>query len=75
MADFHPKCPKCATLMEEGHVPDVAHSQVLESSWAPGEAQRRRFFWGIRYDRDELIPMSAYRCPTCGYVELYARAL
>jgi len=27
---------------------------------------------GIRYDRDEVIPLTAYRCPSCGFVEFYA---
>jgi len=27
---------------------------------------------GIKYDRDEVIPLTAYRCPSCGFVEFYA---
>jgi hypothetical protein len=73
MADFHPRCPKCDQTMDRGHLPDVAHDQILQSSWAPGEPVPRRFFGGIKYHADALIPLSAYRCPACGYVELYAR--
>ena len=73
MGDFHPRCPKCQKPMERGHVPDASHGQVLETSWAPGEPERRRFVGGIKYRAGEVIPVRAYRCPECGYVELYAR--
>lgn len=73
MADFHPRCPRCDKAMDRGHLPDVAHGQVLRGSWARGEPEARRFFGGIKYDQDALIPLSAYRCPACGLVELYAR--
>jgi hypothetical protein len=73
MSDFLPRCPKCEKPMEVGHVPDSAHGHILQSSWAAGEAETRRFFGGIKYHPDEVIPLSAYRCPSCGYVEFYAR--
>lgn len=73
MDDVDLRCPKCGKPMDRGHVPDAAHGAVLQSSWAPGEAQPRRFFRGIKYQADELIPLTAYRCPMCGYVEFYAR--
>ena len=73
MADFHPQCSRCGKAMSRGHVPDVGHGMVLQASWAPGEAEPRRFIGGIRYRSEELIPLSAYRCPSCGVVELYAR--
>jgi ribosomal protein S27AE len=73
MADFHPRCPKCDKSMDLGHIPDAAHGVILQSSWAPGEPETRRFIGGIKYHADELIPISAYRCPACGYVEFFAR--
>lgn len=73
MADFHPRCPKCDKPMDLGHLPDVTHGAVLTASWAPGDPEPRRFVGGIKYHPDELIPLLAYRCPTCGYVEFYAR--
>jgi hypothetical protein len=73
MADFHPQCPKCDKTMERGHVPDNGYGVVLQSSWAPGDPIARRFIGGIKYRPDDLIPMTAYRCPSCGLVELYAR--
>jgi hypothetical protein len=72
MPDQHPHCPKCDKLMDRGHIPDVGYGQVQQSRWAPGEPEIRRFLGGIRYRAKELIPMSAYRCPACGFIELYA---
>lgn len=73
MADFHPKCPKCDRVMDRGHLPDMGHAQVFQSSWAPGEPEARRFIGGIKYHEAEVIPLSVYRCPDCGFLELYAR--
>ena len=73
MGDFHPQCPKCDKPMDRGHVPDVAHGAVLQAGWAPGAPEPRRFIGGIKYRADEVIALTGYRCPTCGYVEFYAR--
>jgi ribosomal protein S27AE len=73
MADFQPICPKCGKAMERGHVPDVTHGQVLQSRWSRGDPEPRRFHGGIKWEADEQIPLAAYRCPACGYVEFYAR--
>jgi predicted nucleic-acid-binding Zn-ribbon protein len=75
MAQASFRCPKCQKTMEEGHVPDIASGHATQSAWAPGAADRRRFFGGIRLKKTELIPFSAYRCPSCGYVELYAKSV
>jgi hypothetical protein len=59
--------------MEAGHVPDVGYGQVLQSAWAPGEPVARRFVGGIKSNDKEQVPLTAFRCSRCGYVELYAR--
>ena len=69
--DAH-ECPRCHKTMEPGHIPDLGHGVVAQSSWVAGLPQVRRFLGGIRYDKKALVPMTAYRCPRCGYVELYA---
>ena len=43
--------------MDRGHVPDLGHGSVLTAGWAPGEPVPRRFIGGIKYDRDEVIPL------------------
>ncbi len=72
MTDLVPRCPKCDRRMDRGHLPDVGHGQVYEAGWSPGEPERRRFIGGIKYNAEQVIPINAYRCPTCGYVEFYA---
>ena len=69
-----PRCPKCQKTMERGHIPDKTRNQVNPAAWAPGAPERQRFFGGIRFSSKEQLPLSAFRCPGCGYVELYAPA-
>ena len=73
MADRQPTCPKCSRDMERGHVPDASHSQVFQTRWSRGEPVQRKLVGGIKWERDEQIPMTAYRCTSCGFVEFYAR--
>ena len=73
MAQGSLRCPKCQKTLEEGHIPDIGYGQATASAWAPGSPDRLRFFGGIRLKKKELIPFSAYRCSSCGFVELYAR--
>jgi predicted RNA-binding Zn-ribbon protein involved in translation (DUF1610 family) len=70
-ASFH--CPKCQKTMEEGHIPDVGRNRATQTAWSHGRAERQRFFGGIKFKPKEQIPLTAYRCPSCGYVELYAK--
>jgi hypothetical protein len=68
-----PTCAECATPMEEGYLPDFAYAQVVLTRWVPGKPVQgwfglRGFFW-----RSKGIPVSTYRCPTCGRLRSYAR--
>ena len=65
------RCPKRNRPIKRGHIPDAG--QVLGSSWAPGAPRPRRFLGSVRYDGRTLVPLDAWRCSACGYVELYAR--
>ena len=68
-----PRCPKCQKTMERGHIPDQGRNKVSQSGWSHGEAERQRFLGGIKFRPKEQFPLTAYRCPSCGYVELYAQ--
>ena len=72
MPETVPRCPKCQKAMEEGHVPDIGYGQASQSKWAPGTPEPRRYIGGIKMRANEQLPITAYRCPNCGYVELYA---
>lgn len=65
-------CPKCQKAMEPGHIPDVGYGVIVQSSWSAGSPEHRRYLGGIKYRKKEQIPLAAYRCPRCGYVELFA---
>jgi predicted RNA-binding Zn-ribbon protein involved in translation (DUF1610 family) len=73
MAQGSFRCPKCQKTMEEGHIPDVGRNRATQTAWSHGRAERQRFFGGIKFKPKEQIPLTAYRCPSCGYVELYAK--
>ncbi|MGB1130014.1 MAG: hypothetical protein ACPG4K_08185 [Haloferula sp.] len=69
----HPtNCPKCEGRMEQGYVPDHAYSSILVGKWHPGPPPMA--FWSeTKAPAREGIPMGAFRCDQCGYLEFYAR--
>ena len=73
MTDTELTCPKCGETMERGHVPDASHSQAFQTRWSRGDPEQRRFIGGIKWEKDDQILLTAYRCTACGFVEFYAR--
>jgi hypothetical protein len=67
-----PECPKCQKKMETGHIPDVGYGVITQGTWTSGAAEQRRFLGGIKYDKKRQVPITAYRCSRCGFLELYA---
>jgi predicted nucleic-acid-binding Zn-ribbon protein len=63
-------CPKCNCQMEQGFIVDMGHAVRLVSKWAPG-VPRKAFLYKTKKPEYEL-PLGAFRCSSCGYVELYA---
>jgi hypothetical protein len=57
--------------MHIGFVLDHAHGAQTVGTWGAGQPQKS-FWTGIK-SPSQQIPLSAYRCSNCGYVELYAR--
>lgn len=64
-------CPKCKASMEDGFLLDRGHynSEQLVR-WIKGKAETG--FWGLKTWGKESLPVSTYRCPSCGYLESYA---
>ena len=58
--------------MEQGFVLDNTHGARVVSQWVAG-APLRSFWLGTKVPNHKLIPIGAYRCSSCGYLELYAR--
>jgi hypothetical protein len=74
------RCPKCEGLMETGFIPEVAHPTLLVSSWYPGAPKETDVeVFGVKVskwldiDWKAARPVTAHRCESCGFIELYAR--
>ena len=65
------KCPKCQGQMLAGFIPDFTHSGAVPSSWYKGEPMKS-FWGGLRVSFGAGLPIRAFRCSHCGYLELYA---
>lgn len=65
-------CPKCQGAMLQGFIPGFSQVNMeFLSSWHPGVPQRS--FWsGIRRSPTGGLPIRAFHCAGCGFLELYA---
>ena len=71
-SNVSPRCPKCQKTMERGHIPDTAHGQVVETAWARGAPEARRFFGGIKVNTKEQLPLARSDAPVAGTWSSYA---
>lgn len=58
--------------MEQGFVLDNTHGKRVVSHWAPG-APQRSIWAGTKLPEEKIIPIGAFRCSSCGFLEQYAR--
>ena len=58
--------------MAQGFVLDNMYGGSVVSKWAAG-APMKSFWVGTKMPDEALIPIGAYRCSSCGFLELYAR--
>lgn len=65
------RCPKCNSQMVQGFIPDHTHGAHLVGSWHEG-APKKSFWRGTKAPISAGIPIGAFRCSGCGYLELYA---
>ncbi len=71
MAKAKATCPKCSGTMEQGFIPDFAHSSILVGSWHE-KHPKKSFFRRTDASFKDGIPIGAFRCADCGFLELYA---
>jgi predicted nucleic-acid-binding Zn-ribbon protein len=66
------KCPKCQNGMEDGFLLDQQgyNSQYTNTQWVEGPV-KKKFLGGI--ETKVRRPILAFRCTSCGYLELYAK--
>jgi len=59
--------------MAQGFVPDFSQAAVLVGVWHPGQPQKS-FWTKTKVPRSEGLPIGAFRCQRCGFLEFYADA-
>jgi Domain of unknown function (DUF6487) len=70
-SDVTQLCPKCGGEMQRGFIVDNSHAARFVNHWAPGPPQRS--FWTGTKLREGSLPIGAFRCASCGFLESYAR--
>jgi hypothetical protein len=58
--------------MEQGFVLDQTHGGRLVSQWAAGVPLKSRWY-GTKTPEAPTVPIGAYRCASCCFLEMYAR--
>ena len=68
------QCPKCQSEMVQGFVPDyfqASRSSVV--AWFAGSPKKD--FWSkTKAPRADGVPIGAFRCQKCGFLEFYSDA-
>jgi hypothetical protein len=58
--------------MDQGFVADFTQSGTQVACWVEGPPEKS--FWsGTRAPAAKRLPIGTFRCPSCGYLESYAR--
>src|ERR1700730_7967663 len=65
------ECIRCHAQMEVGYVLDATHSGYQQQNWSPGEP-KPSFWMGLKLAKDQVLPVTTLKCPSCGYLESYA---
>lgn len=64
-------CPKCQGTMVHGFIPDFTYGATFQSSWHEG-LPKKSFWRGLKLSFGSGMPIRAFRCAGCGFLELYA---
>ena len=70
------KCSDCGRDMVLGFIPDRTYGAVMESTWQEGPSETRKFlgmYAGVQFDPKRAKTLTAWRCPGCGLLKLYAK--
>jgi hypothetical protein len=57
--------------MSAGVIAEKGDAGWLIASFLPGVPKVSRW-WGLKVRKQDLVPISAWRCGRCGYLESYA---
>ena len=64
-------CPKCNGSMVKGFLP-VPESTVVPTYWVEGQLEKN-FFGSVKTQDRDIYRVFAYRCRSCGFMEVYAQ--
>ncbi|HYE95965.1 MAG TPA: PF20097 family protein [Rubricoccaceae bacterium] len=65
-------CLRCGAEMTEGFLLDEGQSTKNQAVWVDGPPEKS-VWGGVKYSKRRKLPLTAYRCVACGFVDLYAR--
>ncbi len=66
-------CLRCNLPMEQGYMADRGHGNTKNvANWIEGAPDVR--WYGLKTSGHPQLPVAAYRCTKCGFVELRAQA-
>jgi hypothetical protein len=63
-------CCKCEGPLVQGFVLDRTYGAIGAGEWGPG-APTSSFWTGVKRPA-ETLPIGAFRCSSCGFIEFYA---
>src|SRR5207237_10245994 len=74
MTNKEMQCPQCKGEMVQGFVPDYVHdARSLVVAWFAGPPKKS--FWSkTKAPRGDGVPVGAFRCQKCGFLEFYSDA-
>lgn len=58
--------------MEKGFLTDHGYSVTYPAAWVEGVAEWSRWT-GLKLRKREKLPVTTFRCPSCGLLESYAQ--
>ena len=65
------QCPRCQGSMSEGVIAEKGDAGWQIASFLPGPPTVSRWF-GLKVRKKDLVPIKAWRCGRCFYLETYA---
>jgi hypothetical protein len=68
-----PRCFRCQSEMAQGFQYDTGYGVIQVARWVPGLPQKGWLTGEVRSSQTKQgLPITIFRCPTCGYLESYA---
>ena len=75
MAEKRVECPKCRKAMEAGFLLGYRPSDYHQPThWVDG-VPVKSIWSGISVKKRRILPLTTYRCVSCGFLESYATGI